>query len=110
MIYDTPIQILQLPDDVGTPIQGKLERVFSCYCAEMTVYHARYWESVQAGSRIDTMVELPLRRSVDAGMFALYRSHIYSVEQVQVERDSDGLPVTRLSLKRVEAQYDIAGT
>lgn len=51
----------------------------------MTVYHARYWESVQAGSRIDTMVELPLRRSVDAGMFALYRSHIYSVEQVQVE-------------------------
>lgn len=76
----------------------------------MTVYHARYWESVQAGSRIDTMVELPLRRSVDAGMFALYRSHIYSVEQVQVERDSDGLPVTRISLKRVEAQYDIAGT
>lgn len=110
MIYDTSIRILRLPDTVGTPIQGKLEPVFSCFCTELTVYHSRYWESVLAGSRIDIMVELPLRRAVDAGMFAHLRGHFYSIEQAQFERDSDGLPVTRLSLKRLEAQYDIAGS
>ena len=109
MVYDKPITILALPDDVGVPLQGTLEPVFTAYCGEMTVYHTRYWESVQAGSRIDTMVEIPLRRPVDAGMFALYKEHIYSVEQAQFGEDEDGLPVTWLSLKRSEEQYDIAG-
>ena len=109
MIYDTPVQILQLPGTVGTPLQGKLEPVFSAYCGEMEVYHSRYWESVQAGSRIDTMIEIPLHRSCDASTFALYKEHIYSIEQAQFGHDDDGLPVTILSLKRSEVQYDIAG-
>ena len=108
MIYDTPIDILQLPDDVGTPMQGKLVPVFSAYCAQKEVYHARYWESVQAGSRIDRMVELPLHREVDAGYFASFKGHVYSVEQAQFGYDDDGLPVTILSLKRPEVNYDIA--
>lgn len=107
-MYDTPITILKLPDDVGTPLQGKLEKVFSCYCEEKEVYHGRFWESVQAGSRIDTLVELPLRRNADAGMYAQYKGHIYSIEQAQFGADDDGLPVTILSLKRSETQYDIA--
>lgn len=110
MIYDKPIQILRLPDDVGTPIQGKLQSVFTAFCGEMTVYHSRFWEAVHAGSRIDTMVELPLhRKNVDAGMFAKYEGHIYSIEQAQYPKDEIQLPVTVLSLKRSEAQYDIAG-
>lgn len=108
MIYDTPIDVLKLPDNVGTPIQGKLEPVFSAYCGEMTVFHSRFWESVQAGSRIDTMVELPMLRNVRAGMFARYKSHIYSVEQAQFQKDSDGLPVTVLSLRQSEDCYDTA--
>ena len=109
MIYDIPVKVLRLPDTIGTPLQGKLMVAFSAFCAETEVYHTRYWESVQAGSRIDTMIEIPLRRSCDAGMFALYKKHIYSIEQVQFGKDEDGLPITRLSLKRSEAQYDIAG-
>ena len=109
MIYDTPITVLKLPDTVGTPIQGKLESVFSAFCGQKEVYHARFWESVQAGSRIDAMVELPLHRNADAGMFARYKDHIYSIEQAQFGSDADGLPVTILSLKRAEAEYDIAG-
>lgn len=109
MIYDTPITVLKLPDTVGTPMQGKLEKVFSAYCGKREVYHARYWESVQAGSRIDILVELPLHRNVDAGMFALYQTHIYSIEQAQFGKDPDGLPITTLSLKRSEDQYDSAG-
>lgn len=109
MIYDQPIIILALPDDVGTPVQGKLQKVAFAYCAEQEVYHRRYWESVQAGSRIDLMVELPLRRPIDAGMFAKYGDHIYSIEQAQFGTDEMGLHITTLSLKRSEVQYDIAG-
>lgn len=108
MIYDTEISILKLPDDVGTPLQGKLQPVFVAFCGEKEVYHRRFWESVQAGSRIDTMVELPLHRNVDAGMFAKYKDHLYSIEQAQFGEDEYQLPVTILSLKRSEVQYDIA--
>lgn len=110
MTYDKPISILQLPSDVGTPIQGTLDPVFTAFCGEMTVYHSRFWEAVQAGSRIDVMVELPLhRKNVDAGLFAKYEGQIYSIEQAQYQKDANGLPVTVLSLKRSEVQYDIAG-
>lgn len=109
MIYDTLIKVLELPSGVGTPLQGKLQPVFDAWCGEMTVFHSRFWEAVQAGSRIDVMVEIPLhRREVDAGSFAKYQGHIYSVEQAQFQTDSNGLPVTVLSLKRTEEQYDIA--
>lgn len=108
MIYDKPIQILKLPDNVGTILHGKLETVFSAYCGQKEVYHRRYWESVQAGSRIDVMVELPLHREIDAGMYAKYKDHIYSIEQAQFGEDDDGLPVTILSMKKAGDQYDIA--
>lgn len=109
MIYDTPIQILKLPDDIGSPLQGKLEPVFSAYCGQKEVYHRRYWESVQAGSRVDVLVELPLHRDVEAEMYAKYKDHFYSIEQAQFGTDDDGLPVTILSMKKAGNQYDIAG-
>lgn len=109
MIYDIPITIAKLPDDVGTPLQGKLQRLFGAFCGEKEVYHRRYWESVQAGSRVDLLVELPLHRKADAGMYAQYKSHTYSIEQAQFGHDSNGLPITTLSLKRMEGVYDIEG-
>ena len=108
MIYDTPITILTLPDGVGTPLQGQLQPVFTAFCGELEVYHKRFWESVAAYSRVDRLVELPLHRSVDAGMFAKFKDRIYSVEQAQFGKDENQLPITTLSLKRTEAQYDIA--
>lgn len=110
MIYDKPIQILKLPDDVGTPMRGKLQPVFTAFCGEMTVFHARFWNSVQAGSRIDVMVELPLhRKNVEAECYASYEGHIHRIEQVQYQTDENQLPVTVLSMKREENRYDIAG-
>ena len=107
MIYDTPIIIAKLPDDVGTPLQGKLQRLYGAFCGEKEVYHRRYWESVQAGSRVDLLVEIPLHRAVDAGMYAQYKGRSYSIEQAQFGKDADGLPITTLSLMRTEANYDI---
>ena len=111
MIYDKPIRILKLPNTTGTPIQGKLDPVFTAFCGEMTVFHSRFWEAVQAGSRIDIMVELPLhRKNVEAEMYAKYEGHIYRIEQVQFQKDENQLPVTVLSMKREGANYDIAGS
>lgn len=108
MIYDKPIQILKLPNTVGTPMQGKLQPVFSAFCGEMTVFHGRFWESVQAGTRIDVMVELPLhRKNVRAEMFAKYEGQIYRIEQAQFQKDNDGLPVTVLSMKTEGQRYVI---
>lgn len=110
MIYDKPIQIMKLPDTAGTPLQGKMRLVFSAFCGERTVYHKRFWESVQAGSRIDLMVELPLhRKNVRAEMYARYEDQIYRIEQVQFEKDENLLPVTVLSMKREVKRYDVAG-
>lgn len=109
MIYDKPIQILKLPDNVGTPIQGKLEPLFTAFCGEKEVYHSRFWESVQAGSRVDCLVELPLhRKNIEAEMYAKYEGHVYRIEQVQFPLDENNLPVTILSLRRAEGCYDIA--
>lgn len=108
MIYDTSITVLKLPDNIGTPLQGKLVPFLDAFCCEKEVYHKRFWESVQAGSRVDLLVELPLHRDVDAGMFAKYKGHIYSIEQAQFGKDENQLPITTLSLKRLEVQYDIA--
>lgn len=108
MIYDKPIQILKLSDTVGTPLQGKLHPVFSAFCGEMTVFHGRFWESVQAGSRIDVMVELPLhQKKVRAEMYAKYEEQIYRIEQAQFQTDENGLPVTVLSMKTEGQRYVI---
>ena len=107
MIYDEPITVAKLPDNVGSILQAPPEPVFSAYCGELEVYHRRYWESVQAGSRIERLVELPFHRECDAGMYAKYRDHLYSIEQAQFGKDKDGLPITTLSLKREEVPYDI---
>lgn len=108
VIYDTPISVMKLPGNVGTPTQGKLLKIFDAYCGEKSVFHTRYWESVQSGHRVDCLVELPLHRDVCANMYAKYKGHVYSIQQAQFEKDENGLPVTVLSLERAGAQYDAA--
>lgn len=108
MIYDTEITILKLRDGEGIPKPGNLEKVFLAFCGEEEVYHKRFWEAVAAYSRVDRLVELPLHRNVEAGMFAKYKGHVYSIEQAQFGKDKNDLPITTLSLKRAGVQYDLA--
>ena len=58
------------------------------------------------GSRVDKLVELPLHRDVPAASYARLGGHTYRVEQTQPGEDGDGLPVTWLSLMRMEDAYD----
>lgn len=111
MIYDRIITIAKLPDGVGTVVQAeKLDPLLVVWCGELEVYHRRFWEAVQADSRIDRMVEIPLhRQEADAGNFAVYGDHTYEIVETQFKYNEQNLPVTWLSLKRMAKHYDIAG-
>lgn len=107
MIYDKPVDIFALPPDEAVPTQLNLSRVSSHWCAELTVYHSRYWESVQAGSSVDRLIEIPERLDgVDASMYALLFDKLYSIEQVQYGTDGNALDITQLSLKRYLPNLD----
>ena len=107
MIYDRPITVCRPPEGWGAPFQGKLQICAAYLCAELTVYHRRYWESVQAGTRVDRMVRLPLRRDVQATDYAIFDNLLYRVEEAQFTTDEAGLPVTNLSLRRMEQNYEL---
>lgn len=107
MIYDLPISICTPPAGFGAPFHGRLAVRAEYLCAELTVYHRRYWESVQAGTRVDRMVQVPFRRDVRATEYALFDGSLYRVEEAQLTSDPDGLPVTNLSLRRMEDNYEL---
>ena len=108
MIYDKLITVCVPPAGFGAPFQGRLTVYARYLCGETTVYHRRYWESVQAGTRIDRMVRLPLHRDIQATMYAILPDgQLYRIEEAQLATDEAGLPVTNLSLRRMEQNYDL---
>lgn len=107
MIYDRVLAIYDEP--AGTPLQRKLVEVSRHYYSPAEVYHSRFWESVQAGSRVDLMANVPDGGAIRADQYAIPEDgHVYRVVQAQHGLDEDGLPVTRLSLRREETAYDVA--
>lgn len=106
MIYDRYLTVYDLAD--GTQRGGKLAVNSAHFYAELEVYHRRYWESVQAGSRIDRMVRVPFGEDLTATQYVVPEDgHVYRIEQAQHGLDEDGLSVTTLSLRRMEGSYDI---
>lgn len=106
MIYDRYLTVYDFAG--GAPAGGKLTVNSAHFYAEQEVYHRRYWESVQAGSRIDRMVRVPFGDDLTATQYAIPEDgHVYRIEQAQHALDGDGLPVTTLSLRRMEGNYDI---
>nr|DAL14550.1 MAG TPA_asm: hypothetical protein [Caudoviricetes sp.] len=106
-IYERELHVYTL--SAGTLLQGKLQLVSRHLYAEREVYHSRFWESVQAGSQIDLMVCVPDGRAIRADMYCIPDDgHVYRIVQAQQGWDDLSLPMTTLSLRRMEAAYDIA--
>lgn len=106
MIYDRgPLQIYTLDDP---PIADRLlPHSEHCY-AELEVYHRRFWESVQAGDRVDRLVRVPYGEELTADLYCIPDDgHVYRVQQAQHGSDDNGLPCCTLSLHREEDNYDI---
>lgn len=107
MIYDRVLTVYDEP--AGTPLQHVLVQVSTHYYEPGEVYHNRFWESVQAGSRVDLMAMVPDGSAIRADQYAIPEDGcVYRIVQVQHGRDSDGQPMTSLSLRREEGFYDIA--
>lgn len=106
MIYDKSIVICD-PPERGLPL-SPLHPVAFVFCAEKEVYTRSYFDAIQTGSRIDKMVQIPLTHDWRAGMFAVLDNHVYKLVQTKDSSDLDGLPITILSLERLEASYDVA--
>ena len=109
MIYDRLLTVCVPPEGWGKPADGRLlAGAQHCY-AELTVYHKRYWEAQAVGSRADKMVQIPMGYDVLPTSYAALAGdpHLYRIEEAQYTRDEDGLPVTNLTLQRMEANYDL---
>lgn len=107
MIYDHLLTVYD--ETAGTPLQQKLTPAGTHYYAKMEVYHTRFWESVQAGSRIDKMARVPFGEEIRADQYVIPEDgHVYRIVQAQHGRDGDGLECTTLSLRRMERNYDVA--
>lgn len=108
MRYDRALTVCTLPS--GTPLKGSLQPVFSRLCGELNVYNSRFWNAVQAGSRIDKLLQLPRipGEIVEAEHYCIAGDgHVYRIEQAEEAFDEDLNPVWRLSLRRMEANYDL---
>lgn len=107
MIYDRLLMVYDLT--AGTPMAGTLTLRGSHYYAPRTVAHRRFWEAVQANSRVDKAVQIPAGAEVNANQFVLLESAWWRIEEAQHTTDERQLPVTNLALRRWDGDLHVAG-
>lgn len=106
MIYDRLVTFYRACDPPTLP--PTLRRDSAHLYGERTVSYRRYFEAIQAGRQIDVVIQLPYVYDLPAEAYAeLPDGHMYRVLQNQHTEDEDGLPVSVISLTRMEAHYDI---
>lgn len=107
MIYDRVLSICKL-DDEGSALRRRLVWVRDYAYGEKKVYGSSFFAAMQAGERIDRMVEL-WRADIHADQYAvLADGDVYRVVQAQNSLNADGLEITTLTLRREESEYDFA--
>lgn len=103
MIYDVPIVVYERP--APGSVVGRTDSpsvLLNAYCGKLDVYNTTFWASLQAGSRADAMVELPLHYPQAVGGCSVdLDGKRYEVSRAQLGHDNIGLPVTRLTLQEV---------
>lgn len=106
MIYDRTVTIY---DVAGGSVLGRklVPPGVSHYCARRTVGLRRYYTALQLGDQTDEVLELPNRDDIRPTQIAVTNGEQFRILQVQHENDKDGLPVTVLSLSRLEELYDL---
>lgn len=105
MTYDYYLDVLELTE--GTPLKGTLRRRRGYFYAPITVGHRRYWEAVQADTRIDKAVRIPDGGDVTSSQYVRLEGQLWRIEEAQHTTDEDGLPVTNLSLRRWEGSLRV---
>lgn len=110
MIYDKVCTVCDLLP-ASSPLQRRLRIASSHFYCEREVYAARFYAGKQAGVQLTRMVSIPRvfgGEDIKAEQFVMLEDdHIYRIDQAQRGYDSDGLPITTLSLAEPEGKYEI---
>lgn len=108
MIYDKLLIVCDPPEGFGAPFHGKLLPRSRHWYADLTVFHRRFWEAAQAGTKVHRMVQIPFGQEIMATSYAILGDRrLYRIEEAQPTTDEDGLPVTNLTLSRMEKNYEL---
>ena len=106
MIYDRLVTIYDVSG--GSVLGRKLTPPGAeYYCARRTVGITRYYTAKQIGDQTDDVLELPERDDITPTQIAVFEGHQHRILQVQYATDKSGLPITVLSLSRMEELYEL---
>lgn len=92
------------------PVESFTNEFFKSYYGDKTVGYSRYWTAQAHDSQANFMIEIQRNAGIstaDRCQLAPYldieAAGYYKILQVQHLLDDDGLPVTDLTLERIEA-------
>lgn len=95
----------------GAMPRMRLVPVKRCYYGERTVGYNRQYAARGVNEQIDLLARIWQDRDARVGMYAvLDHGGQYRISNAQQLQDDDGLRVTDLTLERIDALYDVAGT
>lgn len=110
MIYDKLLMTYDLAP-AASPLLRRLKPARAHFYAEKEVYSSRFYQGKQAGVKLTRMVELPrsaFDEPIESDQYCrLEDGHVYRIDQAQRGEDSQGLPITTLSLAEPEGKYEI---
>ena len=106
MIYD---RLLTIYDVSGGSVLGRklIPPGTAFFCARRTVGLSRYYTALAVGDRTDDVLELPGYDGILPTQIAAFEGAQYRILQVQHAADPFGLPITVLSLSRLEELYEL---
>lgn len=88
------------------PKDGLALKIGPLRYSERVVGSKRYWSAAQAQARIDLVLRVPQCREISPQDVCVLRDGQYRIKQVQ--HITDDVPVTDISLERMERSYDLA--
>lgn len=78
------------------------------FYGERTVGYGRQYAAMGVNEQVDMLVRIWRDTAVRIGMYAvLENGEQYRIDNVQQTHDEDGLKVTDLTLRRLDALYDV---
>ena len=111
MIYEGLLTVYNLKNTAEKGLMPKEELVKLCeeYYGERTIGVTRQYAALGADRRVDLLLRIWRNNDVFPGQYVIPDDGMqYRIDFVQNTKDEDGLPVSDLTLVRLEKNYDVA--
>ena len=92
----------------GDMPKNRLEKGNWHFYKERTIGYNRQYAAMGVNQRIDMLARIWQDRTIRADMYALIEDEQYRITVVQHLLNEDNLPVTDLTLERLDDLYDVA--